>query len=167
MPRRRSVTIWPPTERNVGRAYLRDQGLYSSQTTEWRKLRDAGVLDEKNPIEKIVRLTPDHVEIGRLRWKLDTVERRLVRTEAVLVILRKRVLGRTHHWCCVGSSKPPCTRSANGHLSLGGGLRPSAGPNLRSAADEGICLCSVSTTYRLLTENQHVKEHRQLAASFG
>ena len=33
--------------RNEGGAYLREQGVYSSQITEWRKLRDAGVLEGK------------------------------------------------------------------------------------------------------------------------
>ncbi|WP_158252376.1 hypothetical protein [Cryobacterium sp. Y29] len=44
---------------NEGGAYLRTEGLYSSQITEWRKLRDAGVLAEKKPGEKIARLTPE------------------------------------------------------------------------------------------------------------
>lgn len=30
-----------------GGAYLRENGVYSSQITEWRKLRDAGVLEGK------------------------------------------------------------------------------------------------------------------------
>ena len=30
-----------------GGAYLREQGVYSSQITEWRKLRDAGLLSGK------------------------------------------------------------------------------------------------------------------------
>ena len=30
-----------------GGAYLRSEGLYSSQVTEWRRLRDAGVLEGK------------------------------------------------------------------------------------------------------------------------
>ena len=37
-----------------GGAYLRAEGLYSSQITEWRKLRDAGVLEGKKPGEKIL-----------------------------------------------------------------------------------------------------------------
>lgn len=40
-------------------AYLRIEGLYSSQITEWRKLRDAGVLAGKKPVDKIGRLTPE------------------------------------------------------------------------------------------------------------
>jgi len=34
---------------NAGGAYLRQQGIYSSQITQWRKLRDAGVLEGKQP----------------------------------------------------------------------------------------------------------------------
>ena len=36
-----------------GGAYLRQAGIYSSQITEWQKLRDAGVLAGKKPREKI------------------------------------------------------------------------------------------------------------------
>jgi transposase len=39
--------------RNEGGAYLRQEGIYSFQITEWRKLRDAGVLAGRNPGEKI------------------------------------------------------------------------------------------------------------------
>ena len=38
-----------------GGAYLREQGVYSSQITEWRKLRDGGLLTGKKPGEKIGR----------------------------------------------------------------------------------------------------------------
>jgi len=50
-----------------GGACLREQGIYSSQITEWRKLRDAGVLEGKQPGEKIGKLTPEQVEIARLK----------------------------------------------------------------------------------------------------
>jgi hypothetical protein len=33
----------------LGGAYLRSEGLYSSQIAEWRRLRDAGVLAGKEP----------------------------------------------------------------------------------------------------------------------
>jgi len=41
------------TATSKGGAYLREQGICSSQITEWRKLRDAGVLAGKQPGEKI------------------------------------------------------------------------------------------------------------------
>ena len=49
-----------------GGAYLREQGVYSSQITEWRKLRDAGLLSGKKPGEKIGRPSADQAEIARL-----------------------------------------------------------------------------------------------------
>lgn len=60
-----------------GGAFLREHGLYSSQITEWRKLRDAGVLAGKNPGEKIGKLTKDQAEIARLRRQLEVSESRL------------------------------------------------------------------------------------------
>ena len=77
--------------RNEGGAYLREQGIYSSQITEWRKLRDAGVLAGKKPGEKIGRLTPEQAEIARLRRQLDKAEQRLATTEVALTIM-----GRAH-----------------------------------------------------------------------
>ncbi|MET4781364.1 transposase [Glaciihabitans sp. UYNi722] len=74
---------------NGGGAYLREQGIYSSQITEWRKLRDAGVLQGKKPGEKIGRLTPEQAEIARLRRQLDLTERRLATTGVALEIMSK------------------------------------------------------------------------------
>ena len=48
-------------------AYLRHEGIYSSQITEWRKVRDAGVLAGRKPGEKIGRWTPEQAEVVRLR----------------------------------------------------------------------------------------------------
>ncbi|QOD92788.1 hypothetical protein IE160_07380 [Chryseoglobus sp. 28M-23] len=75
--------------RNQGGAYLREQGIYSSQVTEWRKLRDAGVLAGKKPGEKIGRLTAEQAEIARLRRQLDQAEQRLATTEVALTIMGK------------------------------------------------------------------------------
>lgn len=40
-------------ETGQGNAYLRGEGLYSSLMTEWRRLRDAGVLDGRDPGEPL------------------------------------------------------------------------------------------------------------------
>jgi len=72
-----------------GGAYLRAEGLYSSQIAEWRKLRDAGVLEGKKPGEKIGKPTAEQAEIGRLRRQLEVSERKLARTEAALSIMEK------------------------------------------------------------------------------
>jgi transposase len=66
----------------TGGAYLREQGLYSSQITEWRKLRDASVLAGKSAGARVGRPTAEQAEIARLRRQLDVAERRLNKTEA-------------------------------------------------------------------------------------
>jgi hypothetical protein len=75
--------------RGLGGAYLRSEGLYSSQIAEWRRLRDAGVLAGKEPGDKIGRLTAEQSEIARLRRRLETTELRLARTEVALEIMGK------------------------------------------------------------------------------
>ena len=67
-------------ERSEGGAYLRSQGLFSSQITEWRKLRDAGVLAGKRPGERVGKPSAEQAEIARLRRELDRAERRLATT---------------------------------------------------------------------------------------
>ncbi len=72
-----------------GGAYLRAQGLYSSLISEWRRLRDAGVLDGKDPGTSVGRPSAEQVEIGRLRRELADKERRLAGTETALEIMGK------------------------------------------------------------------------------
>lgn len=57
-------------ERRVGGTFLREHGLYSSQIAEWRRLRDAGVLQGKNAGESIGKLTREQTEIAQLRRQL-------------------------------------------------------------------------------------------------
>lgn len=72
-----------------GGAYLRSEGLYSSQITEWRKLGDAGLLTGKQPGDKIGKPSAEQAEIARLRGELDRAERRLATTETALMIMGK------------------------------------------------------------------------------
>ena len=72
-----------------GGVYLRREGLYSSQVTEWRKLRDGGLLEGRPVGAKIGRPNADQVEIARLKALLSNAERRLSRTEAALEIMGK------------------------------------------------------------------------------
>ncbi len=72
-----------------GGGYLREQGIYSSQITEWRRLRDAGVLAGKKPGEKIGRPSAEQAEIARLTRELESTRRRLMKTEAALDIMGK------------------------------------------------------------------------------
>ena len=74
---------------NQGGAYLRSEGLFSSQITEWRKLRDAGLLTGKQPGERVPKPSAQQAEIARLRRELDRAERRLATTETALTIMGK------------------------------------------------------------------------------
>jgi transposase len=56
---------------NEGGAFLRRERLYSSQMTEWRPLRYAGVLAGKKPAESIEKLSKDQAEIARSRRQLE------------------------------------------------------------------------------------------------
>lgn len=76
-------------ETNGGGAYLRREGLYSSLITEWRKQRDAGVLEGKEPGAKVGKLTAEQAEIARLKRELDQTSKRLATTEAALDIMGK------------------------------------------------------------------------------
>ena len=76
-------------ESNEGGAFLRTEGLYSSQMTEWRRLRDAGVLAGKKAGESIGKLSADQAENARLRRQLEVSESRLKKTEAALDLMGK------------------------------------------------------------------------------
>ncbi|MHC6177270.1 IS3 family transposase [Glutamicibacter sp. X7] len=87
-----------------GGAYLRENGIYSSQIAEWRKQRDAGVLEGKTGRTPIGKLSPEQAEIARLRRQLEVSEGKRKKTEEALDINGKtlgvlrerhqRVLGR-------------------------------------------------------------------------
>lgn len=72
-----------------GGAYLRENGLYSSQITEWRKQRDAGVLHGKDAGDRIGKLTAEQAEIARLRRQLEVSEGQRKKTEEALDIMGK------------------------------------------------------------------------------
>ena len=76
-------------ETGQGGGYLRAQGLFSSQITDWRRLRDGGALTGATPASNVPKLTADQKEIARLRAKLDRSEWRLARTEVALDIMGK------------------------------------------------------------------------------
>jgi transposase len=72
-----------------GAVYLRREGLYSSQVTEWRKLRDGGLLDGKPAGAVVGRPNAEQAENAQLRAQLSKAERRATRAEAALEIMGK------------------------------------------------------------------------------
>jgi transposase len=72
-----------------GGGYLRERGWYSSQITQWRQLREAGMLAGRKPGERIGRPTPAQAEVARLTRELELSRRQLSKTEAALSIMGK------------------------------------------------------------------------------
>ncbi|MEU8265028.1 hypothetical protein AB0C02_31015 [Micromonospora sp. NPDC048999] len=72
-----------------GGAFLREQGLYSSLMSEWRRARDAGLLQGKAPGESVGRPSADQAEIAALKRELEVTRSRLARTETALEIMGK------------------------------------------------------------------------------
>ena len=72
-----------------GGAYLRRHGLYSSLVSEWRRLRDAGLLDGRTGGQRIGRPSKEQAEIARLRRELAEERRKLATTETALEIMGK------------------------------------------------------------------------------
>jgi len=76
-------------ETRQGGAYLRRHGLYTSQIFEWRRQRDAGLLDGKRVGEPIGKLTAKDVEIAKLKAQLRRREMELETTKTALEIMGK------------------------------------------------------------------------------
>jgi transposase len=72
-----------------GGAFLRREGLYSSLMSEWRRARDAGLLQGKAAGESVGRPSAEQAEIARLRRELEVTRARLSRTETALEIMGK------------------------------------------------------------------------------
>lgn len=72
-----------------GGAYLRTNGLYSSQIVQWRKQRDAGIFDGKQPGETIGKPTKEEAQIARLKRQLAKRQRHLETTQTALDVTGK------------------------------------------------------------------------------
>lgn len=68
-------------ETGQGNAYLRGEGLYSSLISEWRRLRDAGLLEGKNPGDVVGRPTAMQAENARLKAQLRRAQKQLIFTQ--------------------------------------------------------------------------------------
>lgn len=76
-------------ESGQGGAYLRREGLYSSLISEWRRLRDAGLLEGREPGAGVGRPSAEQAEIARLRQRVAEGERKLATTQTALEIMGK------------------------------------------------------------------------------
>jgi transposase-like protein len=80
-------------ETGEGGAYLRREGLYSSLMSEWRRLRDAGVLGADDAaVSRAPRrsgLTAEQAEIARLKKELAQANSKLETTQTALDIMGK------------------------------------------------------------------------------
>ena len=76
-------------ETGQGGAYLRREGLYSSLISEWRRVRDAGLLEGKEPGARVGRPSAEQAELARLRRELAESERKLATTQMALEIMGK------------------------------------------------------------------------------
>ena len=73
-----------------GGDYLRREGLYSSQITQWRQLRDGGALPAAAAGgTRIPKLTAEQAENARLKRQLEVTTRKLATTAAALEIMGK------------------------------------------------------------------------------
>lgn len=70
-------------------AWLRREGLYSSQIAEWRKQRDAHGLEPGVPAKKAKQRDPNVAEIERLRVRNKRLEDELNKTKLALDLAGK------------------------------------------------------------------------------
>jgi transposase len=68
---------------------LRREGLYSSQVTEWRQARDAGLAGALGAHVRQPKRHPAEVELEKLRRKHERTEAELARTRLALEIMGK------------------------------------------------------------------------------
>jgi transposase-like protein len=76
-------------ETGQGAAYLRREGLYSSLMSEWRRQRDAGLLEGKQPGQVVGRPSREQTENARLRAQLRRVEAERDMAQTALDIMGK------------------------------------------------------------------------------
>lgn len=77
-------------ETGEGGGYLRTNGIYSSQITEWRRLRDAGILDgtvSRQATSSSSKQSKEQAEISRLKKQLADREQKLTTTQTALDIM--------------------------------------------------------------------------------
>ncbi len=75
---------------------LRREGLYSSHIVEWRRARDAAILEGLAPRPRPRASSPEQAELARLRRRAERAEAELARARLVIDIQGKasELLGR-------------------------------------------------------------------------
>ena len=68
---------------------MREQGLHSSLISEWRRARDAGLLEGKAAGESVGRSSAQQAQIARLTRELEVTRSKLDRTQVALDIMGK------------------------------------------------------------------------------
>jgi transposase-like protein len=76
-------------ETGQGAAFLRRAGLYSSLISEWRRQRDAGLFEGKNPGDTVGLPTAAQAENARLKAQLRKAESELSMARTALEIMGK------------------------------------------------------------------------------
>ena len=74
-----------PTDGTHG-AILRREGLYSSHIVEWRRARDAAILEGLGPRPRPRTTSPEQAELARLRRRAERAEADLAKARLVIDI---------------------------------------------------------------------------------
>lgn len=78
-------------------ALLRQEGIYSSYLSTWRKQRELGELDGLTPQKRGPKPDPQGIELAKLRGENERLQARLRRAELIIEVQKKvtRMLGET------------------------------------------------------------------------
>src|SRR5574342_903269 len=78
-------------------ALLRQEGIYSSYLTTWRRQRERGELDGLAPQNRGPKPDPQAIEIARLRRENERLQEKLRRAELIIDVQKKvaRMFGET------------------------------------------------------------------------
>jgi transposase-like protein len=75
-----------PTQRGV---LVRQEGLYSSHLTAWRRQRAHGILDGLTPKRRGIKPDPLALENAQLRREIKRLEQQLQRAETIIEVQKK------------------------------------------------------------------------------
>lgn len=70
-------------------AILRREGLYSSHLTDWRRQRDTGELQARQPRRRGPKPNPEAAELAQLRRENARLKRHLQQAETIIAVQKK------------------------------------------------------------------------------